>query len=330
MFARFLSYGAVAGLAALAAMSLPGSGVAQTYPERPITIIVSASVGGSIDALTRQLVPYWEKTLGGTFVVENKEGAGGITGVRYFLEQPDDGYTIMVNTEAHFTATVEKTGTVKAEDVEVINLQQFDPTTFTVLEPSRFKTLEDLVKEAQEKPNTITWGSPSTGSAAMVGKLVARNWDLDLRFVPQAGGAESDTALLGGHVDVKVGTAAGDTSELQGVRVLAVSSRERLPFLPDVPTFNEVGAKLGFKGEIPNLGTGRMIVTHASMKAKHPEIFQKLAESYKAAFNDPGYQEVLKKTGQALATRFQEPEAATEQFRQLVDDSIKYRKELGS
>lgn len=309
-------------------LAVPGAASAQDYPSQPVRIVVSASVGGSVDALARQLAPYWEKTLGQKIIVENKEGAGGITGVRYFMEQPADGYTLLVGTEAHFTAAVEKTGEFGSSDVELINLQQFDPTTFTVLETSRFNSLEDLVKEAQEKPNTITWGSPPTGSAAIVGKLVTRNWKLDLRFVPQSGGAESDTALLGGHVDVKVGTAAGDVSELKGVRVLAVASPERLHFLPDTPTFNEVAEKLGFE-KIPNLGTARHVLVRSGVKTDHPERFQKLAESFDAAFHDPEYQQALKDTGQALATNFSEPEASTSQFRELVDDGIKYRKELG-
>jgi tripartite-type tricarboxylate transporter receptor subunit TctC len=316
-------------IAALVSAALPGSAIAQTYPEKPITVVVAAAVGGSIDALTRQLAPFWEKTLGQKIVVDNKTGGGGITGVRSFMQQPSDGYTVLICTEAHFTATMEKTD-LKTTDVELINMQQFDPTSFTVLETSRFKSLEDLVKEAQQKPKSVSWGSPASGSAAIVGKLVAKNWNLDLRFVPQSGGAETDTALLGGHVDMKVGTAAGDVSELKGVRVIAVAAPERLPFLPEVPTFNEVGAKLGFKEKIPNLGTARLVVVHASLKTKHPDRFQKLADSYKAAFHDPAYQEMLKKTGQALATNFYEPARATAMFRELVDNTIKYRKEMSN
>jgi putative tricarboxylic transport membrane protein len=319
---------ALAGLSALAAVALSGSGTAQTYPDKPVTIVVSGQVGGSIDALTRQLAPFWEKTLGQKIVVDNKSGAAGITGVRHFMQQPDDGYTLLICTEAHFTAAMEKTGNLKAADIELINMQQYDATSFTVLESSRFKSLEDLIKEAQAKPNTISWGSPAVGSSALVGKLVAKNWNLDMRYVPQAGGQEVDTALLGGHVDVKVGTAAGDISELQGVRVIAVSADERMKFLPDVPTFNEVGAKLGFKERIPNLGTARLVVVHSTFKAKHPDRFQKLVESYKAAFHNPAYQELLKKTGQALATSFSEPADATAKFRTLVENTVKYHKEF--
>jgi tripartite-type tricarboxylate transporter receptor subunit TctC len=316
-------------IAALMISALSGGAAAETYPDKPITLIVTASVGGSIDALARQLAPIWEKKLGQRINVENKTGGGGIVGVRYFMQQPSDGYTVLICTEAHFTATMEKTS-LKTSDVELINMQQFDPTSFTVLETSRFKSLEDLVKEAQAKPNTITWGSPASGSAALVGKLVAKNWNVDLRFIPQAGGAETDTALLGGHVDVKVGTAAGDISELKGVRVIAIAAPERLPFLPDVPTFNEVGAKFGFKEQIPSLGTARLVGVHATLKGKHPDRFQKLVDSYKAAFHDPAYQEVLKKTGQSIATAFYEPANATAKFRDLVDGTMKYRKDLGN
>ena len=318
----------IAGITAVAAGVICGTNIAQAFPDKPITIVVSGQVGGSIDALARQLAPYWEKALGQKIVVDNKSGAAGITGVRYFMQQPSDGYTVLICTEAHFSAAMEKGGNLKSTDIELINMHQFDPTSFTVLETSRFKTLDDYVKEAQQKPTTLSWGSPAVGSAALVGKLVAKNWKLDLRYVPQAGGAESDTALLGGHVDVKVGTAAGDVSELKGVRVIAIAAPERVPFLPDVPTFNEVGTKLGLKEQIPNLGTARLVVAHAALKANHPDRFKKLAESYKTAFHEPGYQEMLKKTGQALATNFYEPARATAQFRELVENTIKYQQEL--
>jgi tripartite-type tricarboxylate transporter receptor subunit TctC len=306
-------------VAAVATVAAPGIAAAE-YPEKPITIIVSASVGGSVDGLARALAPYWEKELGQSVVVENKEGAGGITGVRYFLEQADDGYTVWVGTEGHFSSTVEKTGTVKPTDLAIINMQQFTPTTWFVLESSRFQSLDDVVKEAKEKPDTITYGSPSTGNAVISGGFVEKEWGLDLRYVPQAGGAETDTALLGGHIDIKIGT-AGDINELEGIRALATASSERLKFLPDTPTFNEVGAKDGFP-QMPNIGTGRLVAVHASVKEKHPEIFQKLAETYAAAFNNPEYQAKLEENGQALSTSLHTPEDATAAFIELINVSV--------
>lgn len=314
--------------ATLAVVGLPYEAGAQTYPDKPITIVVSGQVGGTVDAMTRQFAPYWEKALGQTIVVENKSGAAGVTGVRYFLEQPDDGYTVLIGTEAHYSAAMEKDANLKSTNVELINMHEFDPAVFTVLETSRFKSLEELVKEAQQTPKSVSWGSPPTGAPALIGKLVAKNWNLDMRYIPQAGGVESDTALLGGHVDVKVGTATGDSTELPGARLLAVAAPERLPFLPDVPTFNEVGTKLGLTQEIPSLGSARLVVVHAKLKAEHPEIFAKLAESYKAAFHDPAYQDVLKQTNKALAASFDEPDVATQKFRDLVENTIKYKKEL--
>jgi len=322
MFKQMRPFGVVAGMAALVGLSASAS--AQMYPDKPVTIIVSASVGGSVDGLSRALAPYWEKELGQPITVENKPGAGGITGVRYFMEQPDDGYYIWVGTEAHFTSAVEKSDNITPDDLAVINMQQFTPSTWFVLDSSRFQTMDDVINEAKEKPDTITYGSPPTGNTLISGGVVEQEWGVDLRFVPQAGGAETDTALLGGHIDIKIGT-AGDITELEGIRAIAVAAPKRLKFLPDTPTFNEIAKEHGFPA-MPNIGTGRLVAVRAGVKEKHPEIFQKLAETYAAAFNNPEYQATLEANGQALSTNFYTPEEATAEFKQLVNDSVEYKK----
>jgi tripartite-type tricarboxylate transporter receptor subunit TctC len=304
--------------------------LAADYPEKPINIVVSGAVGGSIDNMTRQLIQFWEQAIGKSFTVENKDGAGGITGVRYFLGRPDDGYNLLICTAAHAAGAIEKTAGLSTKDIDVINVQQFDPTTIVVRADSRFKTIDDLINEAKAKPNTLTWGSPSVGMAMMVGKLFARNLGLQVRFVPQDSGASSDAAILGGHVDFRLGTAAGDFAELgDKIRILAITGPKRLHFIPDVPILDELAAKHTLSQPIPYLGTGRLVVIHPSLKAKYPDRYKKLVESYKAAFHNPAYQEVLKKTGQANATQFMEPAEANKLFRSFVDDAIKYGKELG-
>jgi tripartite-type tricarboxylate transporter receptor subunit TctC len=319
--------GSIAGVV-LGAAFLAAPALAQ-YPDKPITIVVTAAVGGSIDALSRQLGQSWEPAIGKGFVIDNKEGGGGVTGVRYFMSRPDDGYTIMVCTEAHLTTALQKTDTFTLDDLEVINVQQFDPTSITVRADSRFKTIDDLIKEAKEKPNTLTWGSPTSGSAALVGKLWAKSFGLQVRFVPQDSGASSDTALMGGHVDIKLGTAAGDFAELgDKVRVLAIAAPKRVHFLPNVPTVDELAKKYGVE-PIANLGTARIVAVRASLKTKHPDRYKQIVDSYKAAFHNPAYQEVLKKTGQAPATQFMTPTEANVLIRQLYEGSIKSRKEFG-
>jgi tripartite-type tricarboxylate transporter receptor subunit TctC len=311
------------GVAALAEPALA------QYPDKPINIVVTAAVGGSIDGLSRQLGQFWEPAIGKNFVIDNKEGGGGVTGVRYFMSRPDDGYTVMVCTEAHLTTALQKTDTFTLDDLEVINVQQFDPTSITVRADSRFKTIDELINEAKAKPGSLTWGSPTSGSAALVGKLWAKSFGLQVRFVPQDSGASSDTALIGGHVDIKLGTAAGDFAELgDKVRVLAVAAPKRLHFLPNIPTIDELAKKYGVE-PIANLGTARIVAVRASLKAKHPDRYQRIVDSYKTAFHNAAYQEVLKKTGQAPATQFMTPAEANALMRQLYEGSIKSRKEFG-
>ena len=309
---------------------LPWPATAQDYPDKPITIVVSAAVGGSVDALTRQLTVSWDKTVGNKFNIDNKDGAGGIAGVRYFLARPDDGYNILLCTEAHVTAAIEKTPGLSPDQIEVINVHQFDPTTITVRADSRFKSIDDLIREAKAKPNSLAWGSPSVGVAQMVGKLFARSLGIEVRFVPQNSGAASDTALLGGHVDYRLGTAGGDFSELgDKARILAITSPKRLYFIPDVPVMDELAKKHAVSQPIPHVGTSRLVVVHASLKTKHPDRYKKLVESYKAAFHNPAYQDMLKRTGQAYATQFMAPAEANALWRALYENAVKFRKELG-
>ena len=314
----------------VAATMLAHPALAQDFPDRPINIVVSGAVGGSIDNMARQLIQFWEPAIGKGFTIENKDGAGGITGVRYFLGRPDDGYNLLICTAAHAAAAIAKTAGMSTSDIDAINVQQFDPTTIVVRADSRFKTIDDLIKEAKAKPNTLTWGSPAVGMAQMVGKLFARSLGIQVRFVPQDSGAASDTAILGGHVDYRLGTAAGDFAELgDKVRILAITGPKRLPFIPNVPIMDELAKNHSLSQPIPYLGTGRLVVVHPSLKTKHPERYKKLVETYKVAFHSAGYQDVLKKTGQANATQFMEPAEANKLFRSFVDDAVKYGKELG-
>jgi tripartite-type tricarboxylate transporter receptor subunit TctC len=305
-----------------------GAACAQSYPDKPINIVVTASVGGSIDALTRQLQPHWEATIGKTFNVENKEAASGVAGVRYFTSRPDDGYTIMICTEAHVSATLEKAPDVKLSLLEIINVHQFDPVSITVL-AGKYKSFDELMAAAKAKPDSLTWGTPPTGSPAIIGKLLSRDFGMPLRYVPQNNGAATDTALLGGHIDLTLGGAASDASELgDKVVVLAHAAPQRLPYLPDVPTLNEIAAKNNLKA-LPVLGTARLLVVPATLKTKHPDRYKKIVESYKAAFHAPAYQEALKKTGQDKATQFMEPAAAADLAAKLFENAAKARAELG-
>lgn len=323
----FMKAGAVAAMLGVALV--PAAALAQAYPERPVTIVISGQVGGTIDAMARQLLPYWERALGQSLAIDNRSGAAGVTGVRYFLEQPADGYTIMIGTEAHYTAAMEVDRNIDSGDIVLINMQQFDPAALTVLEASGYETLEQLVRHIQDNPDRVTWGSPPTGTPALVGHLVARNWDLDVRFIPQAGGVESDTALLGGHVDYKLGTATGDSTELPGARVLGIAAPERLSFLPDVPTLNEVAAELGFE-EIPSLGSARLVFVRAELVDQHPERFEALVSSYQEAMQNPEYRALLESSGQDAYTSVFEPEEATALFRELADGALRYRAEFAS
>ncbi len=322
--ARFLTVAALVSFS-LSAMSSPAAAAA--YPERPVTIVVPFAAGGSVDRMSRGLVPFWEKKLGGQIQVKNVEGAGSITGIRTFLAAPDDGYTILLGTDPYLSTGVFRGGGYKITDFYFVNIQQFDPATLVVRKDSPYKTLDDLINRARSSPREISWGTAVGGAPQILGTMLFDQLKLDVRFVPYQSGGPSRLAVLGGHIDVMGGTVAGDMAALgdQG-HLLAVAAPRRFPAAPDVPTFNEALAKHGLK--MPLLGSARYMAVHASLPARHPERFRKIADTYRATLESPEYKEYLAKAGEAAVTQLLTPEEATRQFREMFETMQQFEKVL--
>ncbi len=317
-------------LAALAALALCVTGSpagAADYPEHPLTIVVPFAAGGSVDRMTRGLVPFWEKKLGTQIQVKNVEGAGSITGIRTFLAAPDDGYTILMGTDPYLSTGVFRGGGYKITDFHFVNIQQFDPATLAVRTDAPFKTLDELIARAKANPREVSWGTAVGGAPQILGTMVFDRLKLDVRFVPYQSGGPARLAMLGGHIDVMGGTAAGDMAAMgDEARLLAVAGDKRSPVAPDVPTFNEVLGKQGIK--MPVLGSARYVAVRGSLPAKHPERFAKIAETYRAALESSEYKEYLVKAGEEKVTQLLTPEEATRQFREMFETMQQFEKVL--
>jgi len=223
-----------------------GTAQADTYPSRPITMIVPYGPGGGVSINARALLPYYEKTLGTRILVENRTGAGGITGITVAARAKPDGYTIIMIAPAVTAAPLLVPHvSFTPEDFAYIGQVSFVPNMLVVHADSPWKTLKELVATMQAKPDTVSTGMEASWPSSTICEAVflARS-GCKARLVPGfKGGAEKIAALLGHHLDFSVNNTQEvmPLYEAKKVRILAMAAPARSPLFPDVPTFRELG-----------------------------------------------------------------------------------------
>jgi tripartite-type tricarboxylate transporter receptor subunit TctC len=236
-------------------LAYAGEGFAQNYPTKPIRVIVPFSAGGSNDLIARALQKPLGKELKGTIVVEDIPAGTTKLGTLEVMKAEPDGHTLLFASHGALMGYF-YSGTYDFKVWEKLTLiaQSGDMPYgfFEVRIDSPFKTWADLVSFAKKNPGKLTCGGPGAGGVMNLNVIeAAKAAGISVKYVPFAGAGPSGTALLGGHVDYRVclppeayvNIKAGKT------RGLAVSYGKRLPEMPEVPTFKE----LGLMEEIPPL-----------------------------------------------------------------------------
>lgn len=218
---------------------------AQEYPNRPIRLVVGFSPGGNADVSARLVAARMSELLGTSIVVDNRAGAAGVVAAQIVARAPADGYTLAWSSQGALTISqiTDKNPPYKTETAFAPIGQTFTFANALIVRPDfPAKTVSDVVAIAKQKPGELNYATQGIGSAghlsAQMLQSVAR---IKLTHVPYKGGSDVITALLGG--EVRVGFAATTTAAniRSKVRVLAVTSRERDPSLPDVPSMREAG-----------------------------------------------------------------------------------------
>lgn len=268
-----------------------GSASFAAFPDKPITIINSATAGSPTDVLARQIAQYAEKFLKQPMVVVNKPGGGGGTTFAALLSEPADGYNVASINSSQITALQSQLKKdFKFDDFEFICSTQLDPYAVAVLADGPFKTLKD-VAEYGKKEGTVMFGGQGTGTGHHLMILrFAQLAGIKPTWLPYQGGADSVTNLLGGHVQV-IATAPATVSqyvEAGQIRIIALSGANRIEAFPDAPTFKESGYDIDmtiYRGFIAKKGIP------ADVKAK-------LSESIKKAMEEPGFVDFVKKSNQ--------------------------------
>ena len=240
----------MAVMASLAMLATQAS-AQENYPNRPIHIIVCVPAGGGVDTVTRYIAERLEKKLGQPVVVENRSGAGGNIGAEVVFKADPDGYTLLASQPAPITVNplLYKGISFDPTKFEPVAIMTIIPNVLLVREDFPAKTAQEFLDYAKANPGKINYASQGIGTTShLTAALLERLANIKLQHVPYKGTAPALTDLISGHVDMMFSelASAKKFSDAGRARILAVATKQRLPQLPDVPTFEEVGVK-GFE-----------------------------------------------------------------------------------
>jgi len=241
--------GAVAA-SAVALLGAHSTGSAQTYPDRPVRIIIAFPAGGTIDTLGRILAQKLSEAWGQNVVIENRPGAGGNIGAATAAQAAPDGYTL------HFGAQSLGVNVTIAPYQNFDPVRDFDPiilaatATDVLVVPvnSPFHTVRQLIDYAKAHPDELTYGSLGVGTSSHLSTVqFADTVGLKLLHVPYTGFSQVTTDLVAGRLSLWFPTLGGSLGNIQGgkMRALAISGPARADALPDIPTFKELGIDFG-------------------------------------------------------------------------------------
>jgi tripartite-type tricarboxylate transporter receptor subunit TctC len=232
----------------IVALTLLGSGTvsAQQYPTKLITLIVPFAAGGPTDTVTRLIAGPMSKTLGQQVIVENVGGAGGTIAAARVAKANPDGYTILIHHIGMSTAPAlyRKLRYKPTEDFAPIGLVNEVPMTIVARNDFPAKDLKELIAYVKKNKDKVTYANAGLGAAShLCGMLFMTAINTDLTTVPYKGTAPAMNDLLGGQVDFMCDQTTNTTSQIKGkkIKVYAVTTKERVASLKEVPTAHEAG-----------------------------------------------------------------------------------------
>ena len=225
---------------------VPGAQAQPTYPTKPVRIIVPSSPGGGTDTITRLLASHLSEKFGQQFYIENRPGAGSMTGIEAGARATPDGYTLLVaaSTMTSLHVVREKMRYDAVKDFEPITLLVSLPNVLVVHPSLAVGTLADLIALAKKQPGQLSFATPGFGSTVhMAMELLKSSAGIDMLHVPYNGVAPALTDVIAGRVPVMLVNAASVKGHLDTgtVRALAVSSLKRASALPNLPTVVKSG-----------------------------------------------------------------------------------------
>ena len=235
-------------LIALFALMAPLPAAAQSWPDKPVHIIVAFTPGSATDVIGRSVSNELSAKLGQTVIVENKPGAGGTIAAGQVAKAAPDGYTLLLNSSGHTVSPwiYDKLTYDTAKDLRGITLLARQPNILVVSPDKGWKTVNDLVKQAQVQPGKMSFGSAGVGSAThMNGEKFKAAAKIDVVHIPYKGTPEALNDVMGGRVEYFFSPVVSALSLIGDKRLVALAngSPTRSSVLPNVPTTEEAGYK---------------------------------------------------------------------------------------
>lgn len=231
-----------------AVLALAQSALAQNFPTKTITMVVPYAAGGPTDTVARVMAQAMIKPLGQTVIVENRPSSGGIIGPEYVKNSRPDGYTILIHHIGMATtpALYRKLSFNPIEDFEPIGMINDVPMTIIARGNFPAKDFKEFLAYIKAHKDKVTYANAGIGAAShLCGMLFMSAIQTEMLTVPYKGTAPAMNDLLGGQVDFMCDQTTNTTTQIKSgkVKVYAVTSRKRVPSLPDIPTLDELGLK---------------------------------------------------------------------------------------
>lgn len=286
------------GIAAIcAAMSLPCASdapAAESFPSRPIRLIVTFPPGGSTDLMARAVQPQLEKRLGQPIVIDNRPGAGGVVGVDAIAKAMPDGYVIGIGAAGALAVNVSLNEKLPYDPfTDLVPISGLAQTPFLLAASRSFSgnSIADVIALANSAPQSLSIGHGGNGTAMhLTAQLFNHLAGLDIILVPYRGSGPVTQDLVAGHIPLGITDIPSSVSQIQArqIKVIGITSRDHFALMPDIPTFAESGLpgyeSIGWFGFVAPAGTP-------------PQIVAKLNAAIVATLRDPAMQDGIRALG---------------------------------
>ena len=274
--------------------ALPLFASAQTYPSKPIRIIVPFAVGGSSDIMARGLGKQLAEQMGAQVVVENRPGGGGGPAMQAVVSSTADGHTLLygtIGTNSVAPLLFRNLPVDPVRDLQPVSILALNPSVLIVNAALPIQSLEDLIRYAKANPGKLSYASAGNGSIShLATELLKTSAQIDMLHVPYKGGGAASADLLAGNISLMIETITNAMTLVKTgkVRAIANSGSRRWPTAPDLPTFSEAG--------VPGYQVDSWTGLFVAAGTPAPVVDRINAELVKAA-RDPGYRTAMSNIG---------------------------------